>query len=101
MEDQSSSLASFFAVNAMSNEELEKKKKKIYKFLMLAFILIFFFLFLISRFQWASPCGVMADVLGCGPKVCGFELQLNYYVHFQINTLGEDFEPTYPLFLII
>ena len=34
-----------------------------------------------------SLCGLVANVLGCGILVCEFELQLRYYVHFQIKAL--------------
>ena len=38
----------------------------------------------------ASGGVVMAKVLDCDIIVCGFELQLRYYIHFQINTPGKD-----------
>ena len=40
-----------------------------------------------------SPCGIMAKVLDCSLKASGFKLQLDFYVHFQTNTLGKDLNP--------
>ena len=38
----------------------------------------------------------MAKVLDCGLEVSEFELQSGYYIHFQINSLGEKHRPPDP-----
>ena len=38
-----------------------------------------------------SPYGKMANILHCNSIVSKFELQLQYYFHFQTNTLGNLF----------
>ena len=43
-----------------------------------------------------SPTGIVAKVLPCDLLVSEFELQSYYCVHFQINNLGEMYEPSYP-----
>ena len=37
--------------------------------------------------------GVMAKMQNCNITVSRFELQQRYYVHFRINSLGEDMNP--------
>ena len=39
------------------------------------------------------PRGVMVKAMDCGILVSEFELQLHYYVHFQVNTLGKRMNP--------
>ena len=46
--------------------------------------------------EWESPCGVMAKVMDCGLKVGQFKLQWCYYIHFQINNLGKNMNPSIP-----
>ena len=48
-----------------------------------------------SRIGWGrrNPRGLVAKVLDCDNVVSEFELQLRYYVHFQIHTLGKYMNP--------
>ena len=39
------------------------------------------------------PRGVMVKAMDCWIEVSEFELQLCYYVHFRINTLGKGMNP--------
>ena len=39
--------------------------------------------------------GVMVNKLDCDILICKFDFQSCYYVHIQINTLGERHEPSY------
>ena len=43
-----------------------------------------------------SPCGVIAKVLDSDLKISEFELQSDYYLHFQTNTLGKGMNPLIP-----
>ena len=43
--------------------------------------------------QDTPTCGVMIYAMYCGIVVIGFELELRYYVHFQINALGKGMDP--------
>ena len=42
-------------------------------------------------------CSIVANMLDWNIVVSKFELQSQYYVHFQINILGERYEPSYSL----
>ena len=39
---------------------------------------------MIYQVSTGNSCGVMANILDCN-----FKLQLDYYIHFWINTLGK------------
>ena len=43
-----------------------------------------------------SPYGIVANMLDCGIVVRECKLQLYYYVHFLINTLGKDINTLIP-----
>ena len=42
-----------------------------------------------SSLPGVCPHGVMVKVMDCGIVVSEFVLQLRYYVHFRVNTLGK------------
>ena len=42
---------------------------------------------------WGCPCGVMVKVMDYGIVVSKFVLQLHYYIHFRVNTLGKGMNP--------
>ena len=44
-----------------------------------------------------SPCGVVDNELDHNMVVSEFQLQLHYYIHFQINTLWKGMNPLFPL----
>ena len=43
-----------------------------------------------------SPHGVVINMQDCNIIESEFELQLNFYVHFQTNTLGKGMNPLIP-----
>ena len=46
-----------------------------------------------SKYEWRSPCGIVAKVLDYNIVVSKSELQPYYYIHFQTNTLKEGITP--------
>ena len=48
---------------------------------------------MLSKCLQRCPRGVMVEAMDCGIVVREFVLQLRYYVHFRINTLGKGMNP--------
>ena len=46
-----------------------------------------------SGFYRRSLCEIEANVLACDILASELELQLHYFIHFQINTLGRSINP--------
>ena len=49
--------------------------------------------FVINRFIWKCPRGVMVKAVDFRIVVSEFVLQSRYYIHFRANTLGEGMNP--------